>query len=69
MTSVHGCVPCLLLLLPACSAPGSDPAGPSRPVHEIIDESKVPVPMRDGVDLAAHVYRPDAPGQFRLSCC
>ena len=56
--------PCLLLLLSACSSPDSDPAGPSQPVHEIIDESKVPVPMRDGVNLAAHVYRPDAPGKF-----
>ncbi|MCY3778056.1 MAG: CocE/NonD family hydrolase [Candidatus Aminicenantes bacterium] len=62
MTSPVRLFPCLLLLLPACSSP--EPAGPSQPVHEIIDESKMPVPMRDGVNLAAHVYRPDAPGKF-----
>ena len=64
MTSPTRLFPCLLLLLSACSAPGSDPAGPSQPVHKIVDESKVPVPMQDGVNLAAHVYRPDAPGKF-----
>ena len=62
MTSPVRLFACLMLLLPGCSVP--EPAGPSQPVHEIIDESKVPVPMRDGVNLAAHVYRPDAPGKF-----
>ena len=62
MTSPVRLFACLMLLLPGCSVP--EPAGPSQPVHEIIDESKVPVPMRDGVNLAAHVYRPDAPGEF-----
>lgn len=62
MTSPVRLFPCLLLLLPACSSP--EPAGPSQPIHEIIDESKVPVPTQDGVNLAAHVYRPDAPGKF-----
>lgn len=54
--------PCLMPLLAACSVP--EPAGPSQPIREIIDESKMPVPMRDGVNLATHVYRPDAPGKF-----
>ena len=54
----------LLVFMVACSAPAPEPTGPSQPVYEIIDESKVPVPMQDGVNLAAHVYRPDAPGKF-----
>jgi putative CocE/NonD family hydrolase len=37
---------------------------PSEPVYGVKHEVKVPVPMRDGVKLAAEVYRPDAPGEF-----
>jgi hypothetical protein len=47
------------------------PRGPSNGAeHEselaftMKHEVKVPVPMRDGVELAAEVYRPDAPGKF-----
>ncbi len=36
----------------------------SGPVHAVRHEVKVPVPMRDGVELAAEIYRPDAPGRF-----
>jgi len=36
----------------------------SEPVHAVKHETKVPVPMPDGVKLAAEVYRPDAPGKF-----
>jgi len=36
----------------------------SQPKHRIIRESKVPVPMRDGVNLGGEIYRPDAPGKF-----
>ena len=36
----------------------------SGPVHAFQHEVKVPVPMPDGVKLAAEVYRPDAPGKF-----
>jgi uncharacterized protein len=36
----------------------------SEPVHLVKHEEKVPVPMRDGVKLAAEIFRPDAPGRF-----
>ena len=36
----------------------------SRPVHGVLHQTKVPVPMRDGTKLAAEIYRPDAPGKF-----
>jgi len=36
----------------------------SEPTYKVLRESKVPVPMRDGVKLSAEVYRPDAPGKF-----
>jgi len=36
----------------------------SEPVYKVLHESRVPVPMRDGVRLAAEVFRPDAPGRF-----
>jgi hypothetical protein len=32
--------------------------------HQVKIEMNVPVPMRDGVKLAADVYRPDAEGRF-----
>jgi len=40
--------------------------GPSRsePIYRVKHETKIPVPMRDGVKLAAEVFRPDAPGKF-----
>ncbi len=63
---------CMPMLLPAVFAlpalvsvdrsGGAEAA--SRPVHSVRHETKVPVPMRDGVELAAEVYRPDAPGEF-----
>jgi len=36
----------------------------SEAVYSVKHEVKVPVPMRDGVELAAEIYRPDAPGKF-----
>ncbi|MFH1268530.1 MAG: CocE/NonD family hydrolase C-terminal non-catalytic domain-containing protein [Planctomycetota bacterium] len=36
----------------------------SGPVYPVKHETKVPVPMPDGVKLAAEIYRPDAPGRF-----
>jgi len=36
----------------------------SRPIHAIKHQVRVPVPMRDGVKLAAEIYRPDARGKF-----
>ncbi len=39
-------------------------AAAPKPVYKVLHESRVPVPMRDGVRLAAEVYRPDAPGRF-----
>ncbi len=41
-------------------------AGPvkKKPLYPIKTERNVRIPMRDGVTLAADVYRPDAPGKF-----
>lgn len=36
----------------------------SKPAYHVIFQSNVRVPMRDGVTLAADIYRPDAPGKF-----
>lgn len=36
----------------------------SQPTFDVKHEVKVPVPMRDGLNLAAEIYRPDAPGKF-----
>ena len=42
------------------------PADPllSKPIYTVKKEEKVWVKMRDGVNLAADVYRPDAPGTY-----
>ncbi len=42
------------------------PADPllSKPTYNVKKETDVKIPMRDGVKLAATVYRPDAPGKF-----
>jgi len=36
----------------------------SQPEHDIVEERNVKVPMRDGVELAVNVFRPDAEGEF-----
>ena len=36
----------------------------SQPTYHVIRESQIPVPMRDGVNLGADIYRPSAPGKF-----
>ena len=36
----------------------------SQPVHGVKMLFNVPVPMRDGVNLSADIYLPDAPGAF-----
>ncbi len=36
----------------------------SQPTFDVKHEMKTPVPMRDGTNLAAEIYRPDAPGKF-----
>lgn len=38
--------------------------GLSQPVHEVIFERNVEIPMRDGRKLRGDVFRPDAPGRF-----
>ncbi len=38
--------------------------GVMQPSHSVIVAENVMVPMRDGVRLAADVYRPDVPGRF-----
>jgi len=45
-------------------AVGESAAGGSRACFSVIHQTKVPVPMRDGVKLAAEIFRPDAPGNF-----
>jgi len=36
----------------------------SQPVHDIVVDDEVGVPMRDGIELATDIYRPDAEGRF-----
>jgi putative CocE/NonD family hydrolase len=36
----------------------------SQPVHRVIEELDVKVPMRDGIRLSTNIYRPDNPGSF-----
>ena len=36
----------------------------SQPTHEVVHEAALRVPMRDGVELAADVYRPAGEGKF-----
>ena len=36
----------------------------SQPRYAVTVEKDVMIPMRDGVMIAANVYRPDAPGRF-----
>jgi putative CocE/NonD family hydrolase len=36
----------------------------SRPQYKMVAEKDVMIPMRDGVMIAANIYRPDAPGTF-----
>jgi putative CocE/NonD family hydrolase len=56
-------IPFLVLLLaaPAQSEPVKQA---SQPTYGVVRDTKLPVPMRDGVNLGATVYRPDAPGTF-----
>lgn len=41
----------------------------SQPTYEVVVEEKLPVPMRDGVKLAAKVYRPKSAGKFPTLLC
>src|SRR5262249_29146611 len=41
-----------------------DEAKLSKPVYRVKTEANVRVPMRDGVTLAADIYRPDTEGKF-----
>ena len=36
----------------------------SQPQYKMVVEKDVMIPMRDGVMIAANIYRPDAPGTF-----
>jgi len=55
-----------LTVIPYFAKVGSSRAAEriSEPVNSIKHETKIPVPMQDGVNLAAEIYRPDAPGKF-----
>lgn len=55
----------LITLFVAADVRAWKPGAPrSEPVYGVKHEVKVPVPMRDGVKLAAEIFRPDAPGRF-----
>ena len=58
----------ILLLAGAAVAAGAAGQGAkeprSQPVYRVRTQINLPVPMRDGVKLAADVFRPDAPGRF-----
>lgn len=41
-----------------------DEAKLSQPAFPVVVDANVRIPMRDGVELVADVYRPDAPGRF-----
>jgi putative CocE/NonD family hydrolase len=41
-----------------------DEARLSKPTYKLKLQHNVPVPMRDGVELSADIYRPDADGRF-----
>jgi len=41
-----------------------DEAKLSQPAYQVVVDENVRIPMRDGVELVADVYRPDAPGRF-----
>ena len=38
----------------------------SQPEYEVVLDRNVGVPMRDGIELATDIYRPDKPGQNPL---
>jgi putative CocE/NonD family hydrolase len=55
----------IFAVLSAAIAHGAaSPSPQSEPLYRVKHETKVPVPMRDGVKLAAEIFRPDAPGTF-----
>lgn len=62
--SIAGVVAGLVLRLVIADGPLSAAEQVSGPVYAFRHEVMVPVPMPDGVNLAAEVYRPDAPGKF-----
>ena len=43
---------------------GRDYRDLSAPEYEMTRDEDVAVPVRDGINLLADVYRPDAPGRF-----
>ena len=43
---------------------GEGPGPISKPVHEIVVQKNVQVPMRDGVKLATDIYRPKKKGKY-----
>ena len=55
----------LLTIVTSPMAEGYAKSPEASPItHQVLVEEKLPVPMRDGVKLAAKVYRPKAPGKF-----
>jgi uncharacterized protein len=57
-----------LLLFAAAGVAGAAPSGAeavtSQPTYQVHAQLNVQIPMTDGVNLAADVYRPDAEGKF-----
>lgn len=58
------CLALMTLLSTASGRAAEVNVRPSEPVHRVKHETKVPVPMRDGVKLAAEIFRPDSLGKF-----
>src|SRR3954468_8639860 len=57
------------VLLLAGTGPRGDGGQAAPREYAVKRQSKVMIPMRDGVRLAAEVFRPDAPGKFPALMC
>src|ERR1700760_4284029 len=52
---------CFLL---ACATVNAQTAATSENLFKVLKNYNVLIPMRDGVRLSAHIYRPEAKGKF-----
>ena len=57
-------VPALTLLLSVFAATARPDWEPGPAQYQVKIKINVKVPMRDGINLSADIYRPDAPGKF-----
>ena len=49
---------------PTLNGPAQNPSAAAEPAHAMTIQFGVRIKMRDGVELSADIYRPDAPGKF-----